>query len=70
MYLFKRDLLKKINPTSIELLIKLGPDESNDPRSGKFVDLLINSFKELTVNDDRELIEAAITLYNDLSQYY
>ena len=66
LYLFKKDLLNKIKTTSIELLIKLGPDESNDPRNGNSVDLLINKFKELTVNDDRKLTEAAITLYNDL----
>ena len=29
-------------------------------------DLLINNIKELTINDDRKLIRAAITLYNDL----
>ena len=29
-------------------------------------DLLITNIKELTINDDRKLILAAITLYNDL----
>ena len=29
-------------------------------------DLLVNNILELTISDDRKLIEAAITLYNDL----
>ena len=50
LYLFKRDLVNKI----CEAYLNLNKD------------LLINNFKELTINDDRKLILAAITLYNDL----
>ena len=58
LYLFKRDFLKKINTTPIELLIILGLDASKES--------LIVNILELTINDDRKLIEAAIRLYNDL----
>ena len=58
IYIYSRDLLKKINTTPIELLIKLGLDESKES--------LINNILELTINDERKLIEAAIRLYNDL----
>ena len=58
LYLFKRDLIKKIYTTPIELLIKLGLDASKES--------LTNNILELTINDDRKLIEAAIRLYNDL----
>ena len=76
LYLFKRDLIKKIceqtssvasqacsliNTTPIELLIKLGLDVSKES-----LESFINNIKELTINDDRKLILAAITLYNDL----
>ena len=54
LYLFKRDLIKKINTTSTEL----------DNKYNK--DLLINNILELTTNDDRKLIEAYIRLYKDL----
>ena len=50
LYLFKRDLVNKI----CEAYLNLNKD------------LLINNIKELTINDDRKLILAAITLYNDL----
>ena len=60
-FLFKRDLVKKINTTPIELLIKLGLDVSKES-----LESFINNVKELTINDDRKLILAAITLYNDL----
>ena len=50
LYLFKRDLVNKI----CEDYLNLNKD------------LLINNIKELTINDDRKLILAAITLYNDL----
>ena len=59
LYLFKRDLTNKIKNASLELLIKLGLelDIKKDP--------LINHIKELTINDDRKLVLAAITIYND-----
>ena len=61
LYLFKRDLIKKMNTTPIELLIKLGLDVSKES-----LESFIYNIKELTINDDRKLILAAITLYNDL----
>ena len=61
LYLFKRDLVNKINNTTLELLIKLGLDVSKES-----LESLINNILELTINDDRMLIEAAIKLYNDL----
>ena len=61
LYLFKRDLIKMIYTTPIELLIKLGLDVSKES-----LESLINNILELTINDDRKLIEAAIRLYNNL----
>ena len=61
LYLFKRDLIKKINTTPIELLVKLGLDVSKES-----LESFINNIKELNINDDRKLILAAITPYNDL----
>ena len=61
LYLFKRDLIKKINTTPIELLITLGLDVSKET-----LESFIDSIKELAINDDRKLILAAITLYIDL----
>ena len=68
LYLFKRDLIKKIceagsliNTTPIDLLIKLGLDVSKES-----LESFIDNIKDLTINDDRKLILAAITLYNDL----
>ena len=50
LYLFKRDLVNKINAASLDI------DQ----------DQLTKNILELTINDDRELIEAAIRLYNYL----
>ena len=50
LYLFKRDLKKLIPQASLD----------GDK------DLLVNNILELSVNDDRKLIEVAITLYNEL----
>ena len=67
-----------INTTPMELLRKLGPDnkdnkhnkdkkDNKDNKDNKYnEDLLTNNILELTINEDRELIEAAIRLYNDL----
>ena len=51
LYLFKRDLLNELNATSLDL------DKHQ----------LGNNILELNINDDRELIEAAIKLYDDLT---
>ena len=61
LYLLKRDLLNKINNTTLELLVKLGLDESKES-----LEVIINNIKELTIKEDRKFIEAAIRLYNDL----
>ena len=50
LYLFKRDLIKMIRQASLD----------GDK------DLLVNNILELTINDDRKLIEVAIILYNEL----
>ena len=60
IYLFKRHLVNKIKAASLEQLIDLMLDNKD------YKDLLINNIKELTINYDRKLILAAITLYNDL----
>ena len=49
-YLFKRVIINKIKKTSIDL------DK----------DQLANNILELTINDERNLIETSIRLYNDL----
>ena len=61
LYLFKRDLVNIINNTTLELLIKLGLDVSKES-----LESLKNIILELTINDDRMLIEATTKLYNDL----
>ena len=50
LYLFKNDIVNNIWRTSLDLN----------------KDQLVNNILELTINDDRKLIEAAIILYNDL----
>ena len=98
MYLFKRDLVKKIcertssvasqagwgraslvtpinaeGPsliynTALELLIKLGFVVSKESLEALIREPapLINNIKELTIEEDRKFIEAAIRLYNEL----
>ena len=57
LYLFKRDLIKTIRQASVKLLRRsLDGDK----------DLQVNNILELTINDDRKLIEVAIILYNEL----
>ena len=64
LYLFKRGLIKpiceagsRIKNASVKLLRRsLDGDK----------ELLVNNILELNINDDRRLIEAAITLYIDL----
>ena len=53
LYLFKTDLIKMIREASL--------DEDKD--------LLVNKILELTINNDRKLIEVAIILYNELCQF-
>ena len=57
LYLFKRDLIKMIHQASVKLLCRsLDGDK----------DLLVNNILELTIIDDRKLIEVAIILYNEI----
>ena len=56
LYLFKRDLINKICEAGS--LIKNASLDGDK-------DLLVNNILELTIIDDRKLIEAAITLYNN-----
>ena len=64
LYLFKRDLVNKIceavSPNRIASVKLLRRSLDGDK------DLLVYNILELTINDDRKLIEAAIALYNDL----
>ena len=56
MYLFKRDLLNKINQQT-----------SSAPYRRTMVNpALINNIKELTIKEDRKFFEAVIRLYNEL----
>ena len=57
LYLFKRDLVNKICEAGS--LIKYASLHGDK-------DLLVKNILELTINDDRKLIEAAIRLDNDL----
>ena len=59
LYLFKRDLVQKINNTTLEL--DLGRRSGFNGKNQ-----LVNNILEITTTDDRRLIEAAIRLYNDL----
>ena len=58
LYLFKQDLINKINAASLEKLVEL------EQLIGK--ELIIEKTEELTIVDDKKLILAAIKLYNDL----
>ena len=67
LYLFKTDLIIKINNTTLELDWGLAHVEGPGPDVPSLLDKnqLVNNILELTTNDDRKLIEAAIRLYND-----
>ena len=65
LYLFKRDLIKLIRQASVNeqssrftKLLRRSLDGDKD--------LLVNNILELTINDDRKLIEVAMMLYNEL----
>ena len=59
LYLCKKNLINK--KASLELLKRLGLEKYIGDQN-----LIIENIKELTINDERELILAAITVYNDL----
>ena len=62
LYLFQQNLINRINNAAVELLIKLGLDKDVGDKN-----LLIENIKELTINDDREVMLAAITANLDLA---
>ena len=64
LYLFKRDLIKMIHKASVKLLNEVVLQIRRSLDGDK--DLLVNNILELTINDDRKLIEVAIILYNEL----
>ena len=75
LYLFKRDLISKINNTTLELDRGLAQVEEGQallhqpgPEATSLLDKKqqVSNILELTTNDDRKLIEAAIISYNDL----
>ena len=72
LYLFKRNLVNKICEANWGRASLVTPTKTKGPSPIKNAsldgdkNLLINNIKELTINDDRKLILAAITLYNDL----
>ena len=62
LYLFKRDLVNEIcertSSMASQASLKLNKAQ------------LVNNILELTINDDRKLIETAIRLYNDLQSSF
>ena len=72
LYLFKRDLVNKISEAGWVRASLVTPTKTKGPSLIKNAlldgdkDLLANNILELTINEDRKLIEAAIRLYNDL----
>ena len=56
IYIYSRDLIKMIHQASVKLLRRLLDGDK---------DLPVNNILELTINDDRKLIEVAI-IYNEL----
>ena len=65
LYLFKRDLVNKICEAGWGTKTKAPSSIKNASFDGD-KDLFINKIKELTINCDRKLILAAITLYKHL----
>ena len=72
LYLFKRDLVKKICKAGWGRASLVTPTKAKGTSLIKNAsldgdkDLLINNINERTINDDRKLIEAAIRLYNEI----
>ena len=62
LYLFKRDLVNKICERTSSMASQASLNLNKEQ--------LVNNILELTINDDRKLIEAAIRLYNDLQQFH
>ena len=70
LYLFKRDLINKIREAASPIREPVSPIKKTiDRDKNKLIGeatLLINNIMELTINSNRELIEAANRLYNEL----
>ena len=62
LYLFKRDLVNKICERTSSMASQVSLNLNKEK--------LVNNFLELTINDDRKLIEVAIRLYNDLQSSF
>ena len=61
LYLFKRDLIKMIHQASVKLLRRsLDGDK----------DLFVNHILELTINDDRKLIEVVLYYITSFANFY
>ena len=66
LYLFKRDQVNRVCKASLDQMMDLELDNKDNKDNKYNKDLLINNIPELTTNDDRKLIEAAIRLNNAL----
>ena len=64
IYIYSKDLINKINNTTLELDWGLAHVGEPGPEAPSLLDKnqLVNNILELTTNDDRKLIEAAIRL--------
>ena len=62
LYLFKRDLVNKICERTSSMASQASLNLNKEQ--------LVNNILELTINDNRKLIEAAIRLYNDLQSSF
>ena len=60
MYLFKRDLVNKICERTSSVASQAGWGTKD------YVPSMINDIKELTIDSNRKLIDAAIIIYNEL----
>ena len=66
LYLFKRNLVNKICEQTSSVVIQRTSSMASQASLNLNKEQLVNNILELTINDDRKLIEAAIRLYNDL----
>ena len=74
LYLFKRDLVNMIReqtPSAVKQRVELVENQAASPikklYKDKDVEKIINDIKELNIDSNRKLIEAAIRLYNEFS---
>ena len=62
IYIYSRDLVNKICERTSSMASQASLNLNKEQ--------LVNNILELTINDDRRLIEAAIRLYNDLQSSF